>query len=351
MTKLNSGKMVVIKINGERRSFSEETNKPEMESVENAQPETTPEPALPVVKNDAHTETAASKELSDDVFDWILPEAEEVQGETSRLEPSGDEQYFPKIKIKQAGAVKKMIFAVVLAVLVGTSLGMIMLKLVSLDELKQAASSLPGFFINNKKATPASASVPAVTLKPWIAYVVQGGVYSSKESANTVVSQAATIGIPADLIEMGGMQFVMIGVANSLEEAKSLGSYLQEKGFTDVYPRSLAIPEKKLTGLNSDEAAFIKDAAALFPILTSSTAAQGNSGPLPNETMNAITTLEGNMAKISSKNLANGKLRNLQKDITQAADQVKAYQATNDSSKLAEAQQDLLNFLTNYYSL
>lgn len=343
MDKLDSDQTIVIKINGKKQLYKEE---PAIIDDEKGFVEQTQSPEA--VSADSLVETAAAQDIPDDNFDWILPEPDGTDRNDNESEqPPSLSSSFNNGK-RQIGSWKAIILSILFAVMIGTSFGIIMLKLISTGGIKQSALTVTSA-IDGKKASSKAAGTLDHTLKSWTAYVVQGGVYASNASAQEIVNKDAGNGIPAALIEMNGKQYILIGVADTIDEAKTLSRYLQGKGADTTYAKPFTIPEKRLSHLNADERLLIKDAAELFPVLTTATVKAINSGSLPVETTAAISRLNAGIA--GKNNIQIRELKVLKTEITAAVSAVQSYQQKNDANMLTAAQQHLITFLSIYYSL
>lgn len=359
MNKLNSGKTITIKINGEKTPFFEESPKEEQANTEN-KPDPTELNSVQTDK-DAIVETAASQELNEESFDWILPEQVETQSGLSLYKPPAKASKqkkrirlpaLSKVERKNTGPIKPLILSVVFAVLLGTSFGVLMLKLVITEHGNSSAVEAPAVPAP-KKDSPIndSNSQVAATIQPLKAYMIQGGVFTKKETALQMVSQTIKKGIPAETLEMNAQYYLFLGAADSLENARSLGTIYQHKGMDGVFTKTVTIPEKKLSSLTSSEKSFLENALAIIPLLTNLTANTMAGGTLPSTELKSLSELETKLTKIDSNGIKDKKITALKLEITGAINQVKDYQQKKDHKAIVNAQQHLLTFLAVYYSL
>lgn len=348
--KPNQGNTITIKVNGEYKNFNDEarnqdisTSKSTVSTVKNGDPV--------VYEENVLLETAAAQEPVDESFDWVIPESSEddIQEYTNVQKPTSKKSSSKKLasisnnsKWKNSRALGPFLFSGIFAIIIGTAFGFMMLKVMSPPAKK--AGSQPRVTENsgtNQAKTPAATTA----IKSLTTYVVQGGIYSSKDSAKDAVNQSTAIGVPAQSIEIDGKQFVFLGIADSQDSAKSLGSLVKTKGLNDAYAKPLVVGEKKVSDLNDTEKSFLKAVPQIYQSLVKMT----SSGILTN------TTSEASTKEMDQQLLTNGikveKIKRLQAELTAAKEKVKAFQKSKDSKSLSDAQQHLLNFLSVYYSL
>jgi stage II sporulation protein B len=356
VNKLNSGNPITIKINGEQRPYLEEPAKEEPPIVENRN--------LPIEYDSSTSdhevieETAATQE-AEESFDWILPQQETTKTETSLSQAVKSSKQrngirFPallKVEKKNASVIKSMAISVIFAILLGTGFGFIMLKLVITDGSKPAAVGTKTVPTAKKEtANTNNTNQEAITLKPLTAYMVQGGVFSKKETANTVARQAIEKGIPAETMEWNGQYYIFLGVADSIEHARSLGTIYQKKGMDGVFAKTITIPEKKFSNLSTAEKGVVENATTLVPLLATLSTNSLTGGSITSSELKALSELQTKINKIDSKGIKNQDIKDLNQEITAALKQIVDYQKQKDRKLLEKAQQHLLTFMADYYS-
>jgi stage II sporulation protein B len=363
--KRSHGKTITVKINGEKRPFKEENAKQKVKStfIEN---ELEHEfdgslPNSPLTKQASYKESAASQELVDESFDWILPESAENEiDEYKYLTPKKDKNNSKKKRMSstissvrgKSSVFKSFSISIIFAILIGTSFGFIMLKLVGIDQTKQKVleTSIP---VNEAKE-PENKTVnktEKITLQPFTAYVVQGGVYSTKEGATEISNQVISKGASGGMIEMDGKNFLILGVADSIERAKGLGNFYKEKGIGEIWAKSFPVPEKTIVKINPDEKNFLENSQSVYQMLSGITSDVIINASIPNEVKNTISQAETILGKVEDKKVKNTKIKDLKKELVSAMELVKDYQNSNDQKNLIKAQQHLLNYFSLYYSL
>jgi stage II sporulation protein B len=361
--KLASNKTITIKINGENRSFQEEiVNQDTFTKNINFEHEQIPVNSWtdsPQKKQESFKEAAASQEIVEESFDWVLPEPSESEINEYKFAKPAQSKKNAKKKLtmssitsarKKNGIFKSLLFSILFAVLIGISFGILMLKLVVVDHSKEAAIETSAQ-VNKIKSPVTSSSQIDVTLKAYTAFVVQGGVYSTKAAANGISNLAISKGAPSEIIETEGKNFLFLGLADSIDRAKNLGDFYKQNGVADIWAKSFPVPEKTFTAVNQDEKNFLDMAQSLFQMLSEVTSNAIVNQTIPNESLNSITKTESDLIGMESGKFKNTKIKNLKSELVSAMSQVKNYQKSNDKQEIIKAQQHLLKYFSLYYSL
>ncbi|MBI0576507.1 SPOR domain-containing protein [Neobacillus cucumis] len=351
-----NGRTITIKLNGEPHTFQEEIK--EEEKIETRQ---LPPEVIDVESNqeekDVFLETAAAQESMDESFDWIIPETAEHEIEEYKIvhHQKNKKSTLPKIasfttntKNKDGKGFQSIIISAVFAIILGTGFGFLMLKLVLTEHSNKPATEQVLTEEQGQKAeTPAETGATA-SVKPLTTFVIQGGVFSSKDGAQATADQLAEKEVPAQSVEIDGKQYLFLGVASTIDDAKKLGSKYKDAGIADVWAKSLSVDQKDINGVNAADKTFLDTAGALYQDLTEVTAVALLSESIPEESFKTVSAL---IAKTDSTALKNTKVKSLQNFLATAAEKVANYQKNKDQNNLIEAQQNLLNFLSLYYTL
>ncbi|MBT2727071.1 SPOR domain-containing protein [Bacillus sp. ISL-75] len=356
MDKPTKGNTIKIKLNGE--------NPPHLD-VPPKEVEASIDPIPKVIKinsnlseSDNFMETAAAQESVDESFDWIIPESSENDIEEFKIVPSqsGKKSALPKITTFSSNTKKKngrplgtILISAVFAILIGTTIGVVMLKLVITTPTDKTVVTEPTVVTEKPASTEtkttegknSSAAISQVT-----AYVIQGGVFSSEAGAKETSSSLDSKGIPSQTVEMDGKYFLFFGVADSIEAAKALGAQYKENGIEDVFAKPLLLDEKKFTGVTEKEKTFLKAVPTMYQTLslTSSTALLTKS--LSEDSSKAILEIEEQL----KSSVKNKKLKDLKAELVSANEKLKAFQESKSEKNLSDAQQHLLNFMSLYFS-
>ncbi|WHX99482.1 SPOR domain-containing protein [Neobacillus sp. DY30] len=359
MDKPNRGNTIKIKLNGEDQTFREEPIKKEQESSKDS--------FTKVINidedfndQDVFLEAAAAKESVDESFDWIIPESaendiQEYKVISSQKDKKGGKKKTPSFttfSMKRNGSVlKSIIVTAVFAILIGTSFGVLMLKLVISENSKPTVTE-PVVAGNgsNKGSEVTGGKSSSVAIAAQTMYIVQGGAFSSKDAASGAANEVKGKGAPAQTLTMNNKEFMFLGVADSIETAKRMEGHYEANGFDDVLPKQIPVAEKTVSNINEAEKGFLEAAPAIYQQLSKVTSNAIVAGSIASESSKEITGL-GKQINQTTKQLKNEKVINLNKELSSALKSVEAYQEKKNKDSLVEAQQHLLNYLSIYYSL
>jgi stage II sporulation protein B len=357
--KPNRGNTIKIKLNGESQTFSEEPIKKEQESSNDS--------FTKVINidedfndQDVFLETAAAKDSIDESFDWIIPESagndiQEYKVVSSQNQKKGGKKKsasFTTFSMKRNGGVlKTIIITAVFAILIGTSFGVLMLKLVISENSKPAVTEPVDVGKGSDKGSEATGGKSSsIVLGAQTAFIVQGGAFSTKDAATDGASQAKGIGAPAQTLEMNGKEFLFLGVADSIEAAKQLEGHYEANGFDDVLSKQIPIAEKTVSDINETEKSFLETAPDIYQQLSKVTSNAIVSGSISSEASKEVAGF-GDQLSQSAEKLEIDKVKNLNKELSSALESVEAFQEKKSKDSLVKAQQHLLNYLSIYYSL
>ena len=357
MDKPNRGNTITIKLNDENPKVTDvpkmievEPTKQALPKVINVEPEPEPE------ESEAILETAAAEESVDESFDWIIPESSERDIEEfkivssqkiKKIEKKNIKSVIPKLQKNNFKDFRSIIISAVCAIILGTGFGFLMLKLVSTDQNNKPVSE--PVIANEQGTTKTNVDTSSAVVKPFTAFVVQGGVFTTKDSAKTTASQLADNGTPSSTVEINGRQYLFIGVSDKIDTAKQLGSYYIGQGMNDVWAHSLQIPEKSVTNITANDKTFLESALTIYQDLSQVTTSAILTTSISDNSNNVISLVAKQINE--SKQLKNADVKNLQADLANTVGKLQAFQKSKDQKSLADAQQNLLNFLALYYSM
>ncbi|MDZ5470813.1 stage II sporulation protein B (plasmid) [Bacillus sp. 31A1R] len=363
-------KTITIKINGKNRPIEEKNkakeNRNEEESIR-AQEDLVEkkEKVSPKMEETlAFQEIAAAQEAEDDQFDWILPELNDQDdmdikeykiASNNNKPPKGKGWKGLSTSIKKKnrnGIIPSIFFAVFFAVLLGTSFGFIMLKLVITEKIVETATP-PGVAIDNnsgdkeenKGGTAAETSeveVPTIT-----SYIVQGGVFSTTDAANQAEEAVSKKGVPTRVININNQTALFIGLADNIENAKTLG---KESGI-DSFAKEVDFGGGTLKSSSKVESELLKLAPALYEVLIEGTAEISLSNSISNELLATINEQAKAWSTIDSKNIKVKELQQLKQELDNAIIHVNSYGKKKEPKVEKDLQQSLLNFLAIYQAL
>ncbi|MDR7001483.1 SPOR domain-containing protein [Neobacillus niacini] len=352
-----NGSTITIKLNGEPHTFEEEVKEKEKVEIRQQEPDVI-DAESDHEETDVFLETAAAQESMDESFDWIIPETAVHDIDEYKIvnHQKNKKSTLPKIasfttntKKKDGNGFRSIAVSAVFAIILGTGFGFLMLKLVLNEHSNKPTTEqvLTEGQGSEKTDTPAATGASAA-VKPLNTFVIQGGVYSSKDGAEATANQLAKKGVPSQSIDIGGSQYLFLGVASTIDDAKKLSSNLKDQGIADVWAKPLSITQKDIKGVNAADKTFLETAGAIYQNLSEVTAAAMLTESIPEESFKSVSELIG---KTDSKELKNSNVKSLQNFLSSAVGKVEAFQKTKDQNNLVEAQQNLLNFLSIYNSL
>ncbi|MGN1386504.1 MAG: SPOR domain-containing protein [Bacillus sp. (in: firmicutes)] len=248
MDKPNRNKTITIKINGNEEAYINERNK----EKEAKQKELEQEGAKPL-----SIESAASKETSDESFDWVIPSEEVKSFEKESVFVSG------KLKKKKNNRnermFQKLFVSIITAVLIGAGFWYIVFRTITASEAPAVDTTAP---LNDDAQTGQSATV---SLEPIDLFFVQGGVFSNREAAEAARDDFTSKDFPAIAVSDGDKTYVALFVSDSFENAKKVGAIYKEKGM-DVYWKEITIAGGE-SGLSADDAKVVAASAAFYQTL------------------------------------------------------------------------------------
>jgi stage II sporulation protein B len=265
---------ILIKINGKERSFSETTTDEQIKKAQNSQTEIRQElknhqPPSPILKDYeiAEEEIAAANEERE--FEWILPQPHQLEDEPydklvkpdpakKKSKPIIGTLSFPRIQKKRNKSTypfKTLFLAILSALVIGTSFGMVVLHLFTEDLAQPAfevtqptepagASEDEGA---NKDPENSQTNMTSITLPPLDVFLVQGGVYSIEDAATPIINQLKEDGFAGTVINQDGKYYLFLGIGISDLAGKALKTPYETAG-QETYVKALSIPEVTTEG-------------------------------------------------------------------------------------------------------
>ncbi|MBG9590132.1 hypothetical protein [Cytobacillus firmus] len=355
MDKPKSEKTITIKINGKDRPFQEK--KEEMQEKGWNPRQLDRQKKQEQTEFFASIQTAAGKE-ADDSFDWILPEETEdanikeykIAAPPKSPAKNGLSTLSKKFQGRnKQGFLTSIFVAVFFAVLLGTSFGFIMLKLVFTDQSAETvAPPINETPAASNQKTPAAAAT--ATLEALTAYVVQGGVFSNSEAAQQIQEANSQKGVYSQSIKMGEQTFLFLGVSGSLDQAKKIGADLKSKGI-DVFAKEVAFEGNTIEGLNAEEKKLAENASAFYQSLSAGAASAFLGSSIPPETAEEIKNHSKAVNDLPAGQIENKSLISIREELLDASKRIETYQQAGDSASAGKIQEHLLAFLAAYQFL
>ncbi|MBA4537205.1 hypothetical protein H1Z61_08625 [Bacillus aquiflavi] len=303
-------------------------------------------------------ETAAARESMEEEFDWILPEQtdkiEEFTHETTKVEDVRKKGEKGKINwgFVRNGKQRWLIpvfLAVFFAILLGTSFGFFIMKLIITDQTVEEVAKVEETKTINQVEGDAKqfdgdkASVPAFT-----AYVVQGGVFSSIESAKQIETKLVKKELPVRIVEMNNQAILFISVADSLEHAKEIAAKLAEKDSIDVFAKPFEIDSKKVKGVQKkDKEVLEKNILPLYNTLVGGATNVSMSHAVSQSIKDHI---QKQLSTLKKMNIGHENLIKMKEELEKAFTLLNSFNQIPTRKQVAELQNHLLNFVIIYES-
>lgn len=300
---MDKQKTITIKINGKDRSYKQGEAKHD---------ENKKEKGTDKLKVTAWNETAATQESTEDQFDWVLPDPIVDEGNKGKkTSKSGNSKAFrlPSINkstnknksSKSSGMFPRIFLNVSLAIVVGLGFGLIILNTVTSKSEEGGRPTTT----NPATETPSNSNdhtgTQSVELPVLSTFVVQGGVFTTKESAQTAIQSLEAKGIPAQEVTSNGSFAILLGTAGTLEEVKKIAADFKNKG-AEVFPKPYDVPAASIAGVTKEESIVLTAAPELFQLLSAGNTSDGDA---VNNVKAQLTELDKiDDSKISNKQVA-----------------------------------------------
>ncbi|SET70008.1 Sporulation related domain-containing protein [Oceanobacillus limi] len=147
---------------------------------------------------------------------------------------------FKKKKL-HSGRIKTFVFSGVSAIIIGSILGIALLNMfVNMDELTGTGNSSPVSTSSNNDSIDntnssqsdgeASGGSSQHTISAMNGYVLQGGVFSEEVNASNEATKFEELGYTPVIWEQDNQYYVLVGLTNTEQHAKSLAQSLKEEG-------------------------------------------------------------------------------------------------------------------------
>jgi stage II sporulation protein B len=369
--KPKSENTITIKINGKNRPANENKSEPISESNKELRDDQTHPPKIVKLEEAA----AVENHEEDELFDWILPDEDilpEVKEYKIPINPKKEKRKgigfsgegfttikLPSLKPKQAkpGFIRSVFIAVFFAVLLGTSFGTMMLRMISTDQVAvDQGIKLVGTETEvkeegeNQQTPPPAVNSTSLTLQPVSTYVVQAGVYTNKDAATSNQQDFKDKGTPSQVVEMDGKFALFVGVADSVENAKKLSSGLDTNGVS-TYSKEFTLSEKTISDIQDEEKKLLEITPDFYQSIVTSVVSISTSKSIPSTVKDKLDGQIKAMEQIDKDKLQNEQIKKLQAELGSASILIKTYEKDQKLSTKNEIQQHLLDFLAAYQKL
>ncbi|PLR79555.1 stage II sporulation protein B [Bacillus canaveralius] len=350
MDKHENGKTITIKINGSDRPYKENSQNQDQASHVNKAP-------ADFSKIPPHEEAAAGRETVDESFDWILPDPDfeqdikeyTIEDMTKQKKQSGwnafKQKTGPKISKRDFSS---LFWSVFFAVLLGVSLGFIMLKLVATEQAVKDAPT--GQEANQGGQEQAGKGTATASVAPITTFVVQEGVYTTTDAAKAALAAAEQKGAVGKIIEMNGQAFLFLAVADSLKAAKSIGINLQKQGLK-IYAKPLEIGGEEASGLTEGEVKLLEITASVYSDVATAGTHATLSQSLDAALTDKVNTHTQTLRNIPADALQNDQIKTLKVELENGLQQAQLYGKSPGTDSQQALQKSLLSVLAAYNAL
>ncbi|GGA85942.1 hypothetical protein [Ornithinibacillus halotolerans] len=152
-------------------------------------------------------------------------------------------------KINKFDMFKPIIIAIASALIVGSILGFVMLKVIV--NFDNSLNSSPAILVpdkengTNNNDDTSSQDRTLYTIEPLSAFVIQGGIFSTLENANKISSQFNELGYSPFVWEKDNQFFLLVQVGEKKEDLQEDINFLTENGL-DVYGKEWVVDGKEI---------------------------------------------------------------------------------------------------------
>ncbi|WDW08474.1 SPOR domain-containing protein [Priestia aryabhattai] len=307
-----------------------------------------------------------------DEFTWVLPEPASKDShveenkvvfiEDVRNEKKKKPRLHPKnvsIKTVNGGVIKRTAVIVLLAVGIGSGIGMVGVKMMTGSEqpvgkaqtserekeekAAQTASATESVGKAEKKSEQESkdTSAAASTLDPFSFYIVQAGAFSSKAAANKAMDKWKEENEAGEIFSPKTYSLV-VGAATGEEKAKALSKTYKQQG-KDVYVKSYEIKPTSELG-KKDQTVITTAQPFMANLLDQSVKA------IEGERVADIKSLKKELTKVQ-KEASNEDIKTMVSTLQKAAASLSSYEDNKSSKDAWLAQRYVLKALQQYESL
>lgn len=325
---------IKIKLNGKERPFEEKTVVHDWQAASE------------------ETSAASSEDMLDEEeFEWILPNEEETEIPEFKVNHHTETKKRPNIHRVGSGpfklGIKKLIVSFVLAITVGLLLGTFILEIMKKEDIQATTveqnptAPAPNTGEQKKDATTNfETTLPAMTLP-----VLQAGVFSSNENAESVAKELANQNYATTILEMDGKYYLFLGVAGDLQEAKAWEKNEKENGLIDVWATELPLGESSITLGSKAQAEQFSKEVNYFKDIAGEMVKIELGGEANEDVLRAgLQLIDSHKESYENKEAVNlqGKLQAAIKSLEQAS---------GNQAETLKVQQALLDYMSIYYKI
>lgn len=268
---------------------------------------------------------------------WIIPDDKSIEKKEPKEKPPS--KIMASIKYAQLNKLRVLAtgIPILVALVIGTIFGVVILKIVLVGGTEEAVK------VQDSTPVVGSETVPEGKKKidkELNAFVVQGGVYSSKQAAEQRVTLIEDDGVPTIIFEQEDKYFIYIGTATTLEETKKLALLYKDEGI-ETYWKEIRFQGETKKAYSGKETKIIQNMIDNMSLYTKFV----SEALLQSETSEKLDIKSIKMDTIP-KELQN--LHNLSESMNKTWS---VYQSKPEESVLMQLQKCILQFLNEWYKL
>lgn len=333
---------IKITLNGKERPFTEETVIRDWKTA-----------------SEQASATVSEDQTEDEDFEWILPNEEHKEVPEFKLIhtelPSKNRtpgNWKRKLKPSMLHPnMKGFIISFCLAIIVGLGMGTFILKIskaehsASVTGIENTPSSQPDTQEESKLKAEYALKLPA-----WQISVIQGGVFSTQENADTKAKQLENEGQATIVIPLDNRYHLFLGISGQVQTAKTWEEHLKEQGVNDgeILAKELNIAEKEIIFSSEEEGNQFSKVLNTFSLIAEEMANIQVSGKV-NE--NVIKDTLALLEKEADKAYSNPEANDLRSKLILATNSLIQYNNSAKKEDLLKAQQALLDYIKIYYGI
>lgn len=304
-----------------------------------------------------------SQSPSQEEFSWVLPEDEPskiVSIEDLRHVKSKKKPFIAKRSalIKRNGTstyvVKKVIFIMSVAVVVGTGLGMFSLKLMTGEDSMFAPKKSEPVVVTNSglleepgesgelAEEPKPASLPAISL-----YAVQAGVFSTKQGGEDAIRNMRAKGYAAAVVPNEKSYALFIGIGIEEKVTKEIGEHYKKQG-ESTYVKPYDLASIQMDAWSKDEQTVMAKAQKSFSTLLSlSSETVAN----PSASLSGLKGIKEELVQLKSNEKIDQNIGKFLSYLLMAEASLSKYEKDQGEEARWQAQQFLLEAVSVYAEL
>ncbi|OZM57861.1 hypothetical protein CIB95_05755 [Lottiidibacillus patelloidae] len=250
---------------------------------------------------------------------------------------------------------KHFFFPIALALFIGISLGVIILKMFSTtgqtEDVPVNGNGTPAVVDQgDEEEDPPNTKSPVTSDLPSLAVnIIQIGVYSSQAKADEIIQEVKNNGLVAASLENEGLFYVFVGVTSTKDQAMALSSNYSSANEEDPYVKEFVMKGGTFSSTDSNKVALVENAAKEYSELVLLTSAALTTGSFDekkwSEVKEMITSLEGIASSIET---LTSEEKTFVTNVINAGKSFNEYKESGQASHLWASEQHLLNALTVY---